>query len=90
MITGAGPGCSKFTLMHDYDDYLKLHHRILSPSLGATATSQYQPLIKFEGTQMLFDLITALEEFTTGSTIDTKTIYPLLEGTQYTPDSSES
>ncbi|GJC95640.1 cytochrome P450 [Colletotrichum higginsianum] len=37
MITGSGPGKSRFTLMHDYDADLKLHHRMLSPSLGAVA-----------------------------------------------------
>lgn len=45
MITGAGPGESRFTLMHDYDAYLKLHHRILSPSLGPIAAQRYMPLM---------------------------------------------
>mgnify|MGYP004504256851 CR=1 FL=1 len=82
MITGAEPGRSRFTLMHDYDDHLKLHHRILSPSLGAPAASKYQPLMELEAKQLLFDLITALSKSTDGSTIITKTIYPLLERTQ--------
>jgi cytochrome P450 len=82
MITGAGPGRSRFTLMHDYDDHLKLHHRILSPSLGAPAASKYQPLMELEAKQLLFDLIAALEKSRDDSTITTKTIYPLLERTQ--------
>lgn len=82
MITGAEPGRSRFTLMHDYDKHLKLHHRILSPSLGAPAASQYQPLMELEAKQLLFDLITALDKAPEGSTIDTKTVYPLLERTQ--------
>jgi cytochrome P450 len=82
MITGAGPGRSRFTLMHDYDDHLKLHHRILSPSLGAPAASKYQPLMELEAKQLLFDLITTLEKSTDGSAITTKTIYSLLERTQ--------
>ncbi|KAF1940412.1 cytochrome P450 [Clathrospora elynae] len=82
MITGAKPGRSRFTLMHDYDDHLKLHHRILSPSIGTPAASQYQPLMELEAKQLLFDLITALSKSADGSTITTKTIYPLLERTQ--------
>ncbi|KNG46049.1 cytochrome p450 [Stemphylium lycopersici] len=82
MITGAGPGCSRFTLMHDYDDHLKLHHRILSPSLGAPAASKYQSLMELEAKQLLFDLIAVLGKSADGCTISTKTIYPLLERTQ--------
>ncbi|KAJ4368706.1 hypothetical protein N0V86_009615 [Didymella sp. IMI 355093] len=82
MITGAEPGRSRFTLMHDYDDHLKLHHRILSPSLGAPAASHYQPLMELEAKQLLFDLITALNKTADGSSIATKNIYPLLERTQ--------
>ncbi|KAH3998970.1 hypothetical protein HBH70_093180 [Parastagonospora nodorum] len=82
MITGAEPGRSRFTLMHDYDDHLKLHHRILAPSLGAPAASQYQPLMELEAKQLLFDLVSALSKSTDGSTISTKTVYPLLERTQ--------
>ena len=82
MITGAKPGRSRFTLMHDYDDHLRLHHRILAPSLGAPAASQYQPLMELEAKQLLFDLITTLNKSTDGSTMTTKTIYPLLERTQ--------
>jgi cytochrome P450 len=82
MITGAEPGRSRFTLMHDYDEHLKLHHRILSPSLGAPAASQYQPLMQLEAKQLIFDLLTSLSKSIDGSTISTKTIYPLLERTQ--------
>lgn len=82
MITGAGPGRSRFTLMHDYDEHLKLHHRILSPSLGAPAASKYQPLMELEAKQLLFDLITTLQTSEDGMSISTKTIYPLLERTQ--------
>jgi cytochrome P450 len=82
MITGAGPGHSRFTLMHDYDEHLKLHHRVLSPSLGAPAASQYQPLMELEAKQLLFDLMTVLHKTTDDSIISTKTIYPLLERTQ--------
>jgi cytochrome P450 len=82
MITGAGPGRSRFTLMHDYDDHLKLHHRILSSSLGAPAANKFQPLMELEAKQLLFDLVTATSKSTDGSTITTKVIYPLLERTQ--------
>lgn len=80
MITGAEPGQSKFTLMHDYDDHLKLHHRILAPSLGALAAPQYHPLMELESKQLLFDLSNATQQFSQG--ISTETIYPLLERTQ--------
>ncbi|EUC44389.1 hypothetical protein COCMIDRAFT_6269 [Bipolaris oryzae ATCC 44560] len=82
MITGAKPGRSRFTLMHDYDDHLKLHHRILSPSLGAPAAHKYQPLIELEARQLLFDIGAALEKSADGSAITTKDLYPLLERTQ--------
>ncbi|KAG9195394.1 hypothetical protein G6011_00515 [Alternaria panax] len=82
MITGAAPGCSRFTLMHDYDDHLRLHHRLLSPSLGAPAATKFQPLMELEAKQLLFDLTTAITKSTDGSTITTKTTYPLLERTQ--------
>ncbi|KAI9036934.1 cytochrome P450 [Aspergillus affinis] len=79
MITGADPGQSRFTLMHDYDDHLKLHHRILSPSLGAPAASKYQPLMELEAKQLLFDLSNAIRKT---PVISTDIIYPLLERTQ--------
>ncbi|KAL2813025.1 cytochrome P450 [Aspergillus granulosus] len=82
MITGAEPGRSRFTLMHDYDDHLKLHHRILSPSLGAPAANKYQPLMELEAKQLVFDLLSALREASDGERISTETIYPLLERTQ--------
>ncbi|KAK6207530.1 cytochrome P450 [Colletotrichum tabaci] len=59
MITGSGPGKSRFTLMHDYDADLKLHHRMLSPSLGAVAAPRYQPLMELESKQLLVDLLSA-------------------------------
>lgn len=80
MITRAEPGKSKFTLMHDYDDHLKFHHRILAPSLGALAAPQYHPLMELESKQLLFDLTNAARQFPQG--ISTETIYPLLERTQ--------
>ncbi|KAJ5782860.1 hypothetical protein N7457_004634 [Penicillium paradoxum] len=80
MITGAEPGKSKFTLMHDYDDHLKLHHRILAPSLGALAAPQYQPLIELESKQLLLDVSNAAREVPHG--ISTDAIYPFLERTQ--------
>ncbi|KAJ5458310.1 hypothetical protein N7475_009698 [Penicillium sp. IBT 31633x] len=80
MITGAKPGESKFTLMHDYDDHLKLHHRILAPSLGALAAPHYQPLMELESKQLLFDLSNAARQYPQG--ISTEAIYPLLERTQ--------
>lgn len=81
MITGAQPGRSRFTLMHDYDDHLKLHHRILSPSLGAPAAPKYQPLMELEAKQLLFDLLTSLTN-SPDNTLSTAEVYPLLERTQ--------
>lgn len=83
MITGAEPGQSRFTLMHDYDDHLKLHHRILAPSLGAVAVPQYQSLMELESKQLLLDLSNAARQSQDGSSmISTDTIYCLLERTQ--------
>ncbi|GFF46870.1 cytochrome P450 1A1 [Aspergillus udagawae] len=82
MITGAPPGQSRFTLMHDYDDHLKLHHRVLSPSLGALAAPRYQPLMELEAKQLLLDLVNVLQRCPDGATISTNTIYPQLERTQ--------
>ncbi|PYH87957.1 cytochrome P450 [Aspergillus ellipticus CBS 707.79] len=83
MITGADPGQSRFTLMHDDDDHdddhLKLHHRILAPSLNTPSASRYQPLLELECKQLLLDLVSALQHSTT---LTTDTIYPLLERTQ--------
>jgi hypothetical protein len=59
MITGAEPGHSRFTLMHDYDEHLKLQHCVLSTSLGAPAAGKYQPLMELEAKQLLFDINTA-------------------------------
>ncbi|KAJ5178010.1 uncharacterized protein N7500_000709 [Penicillium coprophilum] len=80
MITDAASGKSKFTLMHDYDDHLKFHHRILAPSLGVLAAPQYHPLMELECKQLLFDLSSAAQQLPDG--ISTETIYPLLERTQ--------
>lgn len=83
MITDAEPGQSRFTLMHDYDDHLKLHHRILAPSLGAVAAPQYQSLMELESKQLLFDLSNAVRQsLDRSSMISTDTIYHLLERTQ--------
>lgn len=82
MITGASPGRSRFTLMHDYDDHLKLHHRILSPSLGAPAVSRYQPMMELESKQLLVDLVKAVQQCSDGVTISTDAVYPLLERAQ--------
>ncbi|KAJ6031445.1 hypothetical protein N7540_002177 [Penicillium herquei] len=80
MITDAKLGKSKFTLMHDYDDELKLHHRVLSPSLGAPGAPNYQPLMELESTQLIFDLCQAVKK--SPDAISTEDIFPLLERTQ--------
>jgi cytochrome P450 len=80
MITDAQPGQSKFTLMHDYDDHLKLHHRLLSPSLGAPAAPKYQPLMELEAKQLLSDLSNMLRKFP--DRVSTEAIYPLFERAQ--------
>ncbi|CAG8333906.1 unnamed protein product [Penicillium salamii] len=80
MITDDKAGQSKFTLMHDYDEHLKLHHRILAPSLGALGSPRYRPLIVLESKQLLFDLLTAVR--TSPGEISTHSIFPLLERTQ--------
>lgn len=80
MITGALPGQSKFNLMHDYDDHLKLHHRVLAPSLGAPAAPNYQPLIELESKQLLFDICNRLSDGT--GLVSTDKIYPMLERAQ--------
>ena len=81
MITNAGPGQSRFTLMHDYDDHLKLHHRLLSPSLGVIAAPQYQPLMEVENAQLLRDLL-SLAKGNNDLIVKTGEVYPLLERTQ--------
>lgn len=80
MITDAKPGESKFTLMHDYDDKLKLLHRILSASLGSLAAPKVQPLIELEIKKLLFDLKNLASEEC--NKISTEAILPLLERTQ--------
>ncbi|KAH6688980.1 cytochrome P450 [Plectosphaerella plurivora] len=81
MITGAGPGQSRFTLMHDYDAHLKLHHRLLSPSLGPVAAPRYMPLMELESKQLLKELMDILKPSSDGI-ISTKAVYPLLERAQ--------
>ncbi|CAG7994467.1 unnamed protein product [Penicillium olsonii] len=80
MITDDKSGQSKFTLMHDYDEHLKLHHRILAPSLGALGSPRYRPLIVLESKQLLVDLLNAVR--TSPGEISTHSIFPLLERTQ--------
>lgn len=81
MITGAGPGQSRFTLMHDYDAHLKLHHRLLSPSLGPIAAPRYMPLMELESKQLLKELMDMIKSSSDGI-ISTGAVYPLLERTQ--------
>lgn len=81
MITGAGPGKSRFTLMHDYDAELRLYHRILSPSLGAVAAPRYQSLMELEAKQLLADVTAALAT-TADHVTSTKTLYPFFERAQ--------
>ncbi|KAF9875582.1 cytochrome [Colletotrichum karsti] len=83
MITGAGPGKSRFTLMHDYDDHLKLHHRMLSPSLGVVAAPRYQPLMQLESRQLLQDTLSLIRQRgESEATVRSTELYPLLERTQ--------
>jgi cytochrome P450 len=83
MITGAEPGQCRFTLMHDYDAHLKLHHRLLTPSLGPVSAPRYMPLMELEANQLLRDLIEVLQgSAKEGYTITSSAIYPLLERTQ--------
>ncbi|KAM0421388.1 hypothetical protein ACHAPT_010742 [Fusarium lateritium] len=82
MVTGASPGKSKFTVMHDYDTELQLYHRILSPSIGALATPQYQPLMELESLQLLVDLVD-LSKRSRDNIASTTSIYPVLERTQF-------
>lgn len=79
MITGAGPGESRFTLMHDYDAHLKLHHRLLSPSLGPIAAQRYMPLMELESKQLLRDLVSTLIN---SDIISSDAVYTFLERTQ--------
>ncbi|RMJ19475.1 hypothetical protein CDV36_000862 [Fusarium kuroshium] len=81
MMTGAGPGKSKFTLLHDYDADLQLYHRILSPTIGAPSTPRYKPLMELESLQLLVDLI-ALAERNEDHITSIRTVYPLFERTQ--------
>ncbi|RBR11755.1 hypothetical protein FVER53590_13079 [Fusarium verticillioides] len=80
MITGAGPGKSRFTLMHDMDAHLKLHHRILSPSLGGIAAPHYQPVMELEAKQLVKHLVEISEQ--KSLVIASDDIFPLLERAQ--------
>ncbi|KAL2206731.1 cytochrome P450 2F5 [Sarocladium strictum] len=80
MITGAEPGQCRFTLMHDYDAHLKLHHRLLTPSLGPISAPRYMPMMELEANQLLRDLLEILQG--SANTISSKAAYPLLERTQ--------
>ncbi|KAF5233235.1 hypothetical protein FANTH_12632 [Fusarium anthophilum] len=80
MITGAGPGQSRFTLMHDMDAHLKLHHRILSPSLGGIAAPRYQPVMELEAKQLVKDLV-ELSDHKSG-VVASDDVFPLLERAQ--------
>jgi cytochrome P450 len=80
MITDSAPGACKFTLLHDYDDALKLQHRILTPSLGAVAAPKYQPVMELEATQMLVELIALSKE--SNGVVASTAVYPLLERVQ--------
>lgn len=79
LITNAKPGQSKFTLMHDYDDHLKLHHRLLSVTLNDAP--RYQPIMELETNQLLKDCL-ALVSQKDGHVITGDDIYPFLERTQ--------
>lgn len=80
MITGDKQGQSKFTLMHDYDEHLKLHRRILAPSLGSLGAPKYQPLIELESKQLLSDLLDSVQK--SPREISSYSIFPHLERTQ--------
>ncbi|KAF5649601.1 cytochrome P450 monooxygenase family 17 subfamily A (steroid 17alpha-monooxygenase) [Fusarium sp. NRRL 52700] len=80
MITGAGPGQSRFTLMHDMDAHLKLHHRVLSPSLGGVAAPRYQPVMELEAKQLVKDLVELSDR--KSFVVASDDIFPLLERAQ--------
>ncbi|KAL9561771.1 hypothetical protein ACKAV7_014033 [Fusarium commune] len=80
MITGAGPGKSRFTLMHDMDAHLKLHHRILSPSLGGVAAPRYQPVMELEAKQLVMDLLELCGH--ESSVVASADVFPFLERAQ--------
>jgi hypothetical protein len=67
--------------MHDYDAHLELHHRLLSPSLGAIAAPRYQPMMELESKQLVCELI-GLVEKSKANTVSVKEVYPLLERAQ--------
>ncbi|CAJ2506401.1 Uu.00g005310.m01.CDS01 [Anthostomella pinea] len=84
MITGAARGQSKFTrhdARHRRAKHLKLHHRILSPSLGAVAAPRYQPIMELECKQLVKELL-ELARDSSGRVVASTDIYTLLERTQ--------
>jgi len=69
--------------MHDYSTDLKLHHRILVPSLGPVAAPRYQTSMELESNQLLFDLMSAIDSTADGDGVtDISVAYPLLGRTQ--------
>ncbi|KAF5695161.1 cytochrome family subfamily A (steroid 17alpha-monooxygenase) [Fusarium denticulatum] len=80
MITGAAPGQSRFTLMHDMDAHLKLHHRVLSPSLGGVAAPRYQPVMELEAKQLVKDLVELSHH--KSFVVASDDVFPLLERAQ--------
>ncbi|KAI6782014.1 cytochrome P450 [Emericellopsis cladophorae] len=82
MITGAAPGQFKSVLMHDMEDHIRLHHRILAPSLGPIAAPKYQPDIQLEAKQLLMDMLALLEHSDDKNVVQSAPVYPLLERTQ--------
>ncbi|KAF4951162.1 hypothetical protein FGADI_7652 [Fusarium gaditjirri] len=80
MITDAGPGQSRFTLMHDMDAHLKLHHRILSPSLGGVAAPRYQPVMELEAKQLVKELLELCGQ--EPSVVASADVFPFLERAQ--------
>ncbi|PNP78598.1 hypothetical protein FNYG_08077 [Fusarium nygamai] len=80
MITGAGPGKSRFTLMHDMDAHLMLHHRILSPSLGGVAAPRYQPVMELEAKQLVKDLVELSDH--KSLVVASDDVFPFLERAQ--------
>jgi cytochrome P450 len=79
MVTNSATGQSKFTLMHDYDDHLKFHHRLLLPAL--TDAPKYQPLMELEVNQLLKDTLVLVSR-KDDHTITNKDMFHLIERTQ--------
>lgn len=63
LLTGVEEtGRSRFTLVHDYDDDLRLRHRVLTPSLGPLAAHRYQAVMDLEVRHLLVDILGNLEK----------------------------